>query len=138
MGPVQPTSVADKASLSDLRKRIRADLAGAGADPSLTFDCLVAVTHACTTAMADCEDATDAPDISWRFEPSCVCFTVSQTCTRRRSQASHPSRTPRADAWPPDALDMGRGTALLDTLMDDVRVDDGPTGRIVTLTKLLQ
>lgn len=135
---MQPTSVADKASLSDLRRRIRADLAREGADPAVTFDCLVAITEACTSALGDCEDASDAPDISWRFEPSCVCFTVSQTCTRRRSKASHPSRAPRMDLRAAEPLERAQGTHLMKSLMDDVRIHDGPTGRIVTLTKLLQ
>ena len=137
MGDVQPTAVVDKASLSDLRRSIRADLAGAGADPSITFDCLIAVTEACTAALLRCEEASDAPDISWEVQPGCICFTVSQTCTRSRSQASHPSRALDGDAAARDVVDENLPIGLIGSLMDEVSVQDGPAGRIVTLTKLL-
>lgn len=138
MGLVQPTPVADKASLSDLRRRIRADLAGGGIDPAITFDCLVAVTEACTAALAGCIEGADDPDIYWELQPGRICFTVSHTCTAWRSKASHPSRAARGDADTRDVVDEHLPATLIESLMDEVRVQDGPTGRIVTLTKLLQ
>ena len=48
---MQTHPVGDKASLSGIRRRIRADLARAGVDPAKTFDCLVAVTEACANAL---------------------------------------------------------------------------------------
>lgn len=134
MGGVQPTSVADKASLSDLRRSIRADLAAAGADPSITFDCLVAVTEACAAALAGCSEGSDPPDISWDVHPGWVCFRVTQTCERTRSKAWHPSRAAAGRGVVDDALPL----VLIQGLMDGVRVEDRPSGRIVTLTKLLQ
>ena len=134
---MQPTPVADKASLSDLRRSIRADLAGRGVDPSVAFDCLVAVTEACAAALVGCEDGPEVPDVSWVLEPGCICFRVCHTCTRRRSKASHPSRAAAGDTDLRDVVDENLPRTLIEGLMDDVRVQDGPSGRIVTLTKLL-
>ena len=135
---MQPTPVADKASLSDLRRRIRADLAGGGVDPSITFDCLVAVTEACTAALAGCLDDAGPPDISWEIHPRCICFRVCHTCTTWRSKASHPSRAAMGDGDTRDVVDENLPATLIGRLMDEVRVQDGPSGRIVTLTKHLQ
>ena len=131
---MQPTPVADKASLSDLRKSIRADLAGHGVDPAIAFDCLVAVTEACAAALLGCEEGPEVPDVSWELQPACVCFTVANTCSRRRSEAWHPSRAVDGRTAH-DVVDEYLPATLIRGLMDDVRVQDGPSGRIVTLTK---
>lgn len=138
MGGVQPTSVADKASLSDLRRSIRADLAAMGADPAIAFDCLVAVTEACAAALLGCDDGSEPPDISWEIEPGRACFRVTQRCARSRSQASHPSRASVPEGDPLEVVDDSGPIVLIRGLMDTVRVQDGPSARIVTLTKLLQ
>lgn len=138
MGGVQPTSVADKASLSDLRRSIRADLAAVGAHPSVTFDCLVAVTEACAAALLGCVEGSEPPDISWDIRPERACFRVSQRCARWRSKASHPSRAAVGTADLLDVVDETLPMSLIERLVDGVRVQDGPSGRIVTLTKLLQ
>ena len=95
---MQTHSVADKASLSGLRRSIRADLAHAGVDPSAAFDCLVAVTEACTQALVHCDGEGDEPAVSWTLHPGSVRFDVRETaCTRAVSKATHPSgRSPLA------------------------------------------
>jgi hypothetical protein len=132
---VQTRSVADKASLSGLRRSIRADLAHAGVDPSLAFDCLVAVTEACTQALTHCHAVDEEPAVSWTLDSRCVRFDVSEpACTRAVSKATHPSGGPGAMD---DPLGPDLPLAMMRSLMDEVEVSQGPSGRIVSLTKLL-
>ena len=138
-GAVQTRSVADKASLSGLRRSIHADLIGAGVDPSYAFDCLVAVTEACTRLLLDpSSEMSDGPAITWEIEGGCVRFQIYERCTRTSSKASHPSGGGRT-FWPdlevvPDDLPF----ALMNGLMDQVVVTDGSKGRTTTLTKQLR
>lgn len=135
MAYVQTRSVADKASLSDLRRRIRADLARAGVDPALTFDCLVAVTEACTQALLAGVELGDGPAVTWELDATTIRFEVLQSSSLRRSKASHPSAGPRFAIR--DVVDEALPLALMENLMDRVTVQDGPGGRIITLTKQL-
>ena len=137
---MQTHSVADKASLSGLRRSIRADLAHAGVDPSAAFDCLVAVTEACTQALVHCDGEGDEPAVSWTLHPGSVRFDVRETaCTRAVSKATHPSgRSPVASDAVEELLGPDLPLALMRSLMDEVEVSEGPSGRIVSLTKLLQ
>ena len=137
MGDVQTRSVADKASLSDLRRSIRADLTRAGVDPSSAFDCLVAVTEACTQVLLQQATEIDGPAITWEIDPGCIRFQIHERFTRTSSKASHPSGGGRS-TFPglevvPDDLPL----ALMSGLMDEVVVRDGSGGRITTLTKQL-
>ena len=138
MVDVQTRSVADKASLSDLRRSIRADLTRAGVDPGRAFDCLVAVTEACTKVLLQqATDSFDGPAITWEIDSGCVRFQIHERFTRTSSKASHPSGGGRA-TFPglevvPDDLPL----ALMSGLMDEVVVRDGSGGRITTLTKQL-
>lgn len=136
---MQTHSVADKASLSGLRRSIRAVLADAGVDPSAAFDCLVAVTEACTQALIHCKDEGDEPAVSWRLDPGSIRFDVREAaCTRAVSKATHPSgRYPRATGAVDELLGPDLPLALMRSLMDEVEVCEGPSGRIVSLTKLL-
>ncbi|HJR45952.1 MAG TPA: ATP-binding protein [Actinomycetota bacterium] len=132
---MQTRSVADKASLSGLRRSIRADLSHAGVDPSLAFDCLVAVTEACTQALTNCHGDDDEPAVSWTLDSTSVRFDVAErACTRAVSRAAHPSGggQPAGEVLVPDLP-----LALMRSLMDEVQVSQGPSGRIVSLTKLL-
>lgn len=138
MGNVQTRPVADKASLSGLRRSIRADLSRAGIDPSDAFDCLVAVTEACTHLLLGPRGETSADHaIAWDIETGCVRFHIHEGCTRTSSKASHPSgggpSTFSGLEVVPDDLPL----ALMNGLMDEVVVRDGSTGRTTTLTKRL-
>ena len=136
---MQTRSVADKASLSGLRRSIRADLSEAGVDPSTAFDCLVAVTEACTQALIACDGEGDEPAVTWGFEPGAVRFDVREhACTRAVSKATHPSGRPSAGILEgAELLGPDLPLALMRSLMDVVEVSQGPSGRIVSLTKLL-
>lgn len=45
-------ALGDKASLSDLRRLVRADLRAADAEPRAAFDCLQALTRTCRRALS--------------------------------------------------------------------------------------
>lgn len=135
-------AVADRASLSGIRRRIRAELAQAGADPSSSFDCLVAVTQACTNALfhgGNPSGDDHPPEIRWEIGDEEACFYVEESLTREwRAMAAHPSRVSlevmegelerRAEGF---ELDLMRG------LMDEVEIDVSPSVTTVRLLKRL-
>lgn len=137
-GDVHTSSVADKASLSGLRRSIRADLSLAGVDPSCAFDCLVAVTEACTQVLlARPWEGGEGPTITWEIEPGCVRFHIHERFTRTSSKASHPSGGGRSTFVGAEVVPDGLPYALINGLMDEVVVRDGSGGRITSLTKQL-
>ncbi|CAN5683568.1 hypothetical protein BH18ACT15_BH18ACT15_01940 [soil metagenome] len=135
-------AVADRASLSGIRKRIRAELARAGADPSSSFDCLVAVTQACTNALSFRDNPSghdQAPEIRWEIGHEEACFYVREPLTREwRAMEAHPSRVSaqvaegelerRSEGF---ELDLMRG------LMDEVEIDVSESVTTVRLLKRL-
>src|SRR3712207_3714480 len=78
-----------KSGLSGIRRMIRADLNRAGTDPAVSFDCLVAVTEACTTAL---EEVNEQAEVSWDIQRRRARFFVSGFSTQEWSRATHPSR----------------------------------------------
>jgi serine/threonine-protein kinase RsbW len=132
--------VTDKAGLANVRRAIRADLKTAEADASLAFDCLVAVTEACTNALLHGRDHEEAehPMVGWDIDRDRAVFRIQDYSSEQWSRAMHPSR---------DALDLlsgdinervgGFGLRLMRELMDDVAIERGPTGTTVVLTKKL-
>lgn len=129
--------MADKASLSGLRRSIRADLSRAGVDAACAFDCLVAVTEACTQVLLGTE-VPDAPAITWEIEPGCIRFHIHERCTRTSSKASHPSGGGRSTFSGLELVPDDLPFALMNGLMDEVVVRDGSGGRTTTLTKQLR
>src|SRR3712207_975236 len=74
---VQAHLLVDKASLSKIRKLVRADLVKVGARPSVVFDCLVAVTEACTQALHGRGERVGEPSkITWTIDRSRAEFCV--------------------------------------------------------------
>ncbi len=134
MVPVHTRSVSDKASLSSLRKAIRADLSRAGVDPSVAFHCLVAVTEACTNALLNRAEAGAEPDLAWSIEPGCARFFVRESCGLASAQASHPSGGRRRGTTLEGARD-DLPPGLIASLMDEVAVEEGAGGRTLCLTK---
>lgn len=137
-GDVQTRSVADKASLPGVRRSIRADLSRAGVDPSLAFDCLVALTEACTQVLLHSAGMPHGPAITWEIDGECVRFQIHEPCTRTSSKASHPSGGGRAIFSGPEVVPTDLPLACMNGLMDEVVVRDGSGGRTTTLTKQLQ
>lgn len=133
---VQTRTVADKASLSGLRRAIRGDLSRAGVEPAAVFDCLVAVTEAWNHVLEDAASDHAAPALAWSVESGSVRFQVQESCTRASARASHPSGRGRP-AGPLQTVADDLPLALMRTVMDEVDVEDGPAGRMISLTKHL-
>lgn len=130
--------VADKTSLSGIRRRLRAELNRLQIDPSLSFDCLVAVTEACTNAlvhgMRDAEGAT--PRLSWEIDRSAARFFVQDFSAEQWSMAAHPSGGPAHTAAEDYERRIGGfGLPIMRQLMDDVDIHIGSRGTTVVLTK---
>jgi anti-sigma regulatory factor (Ser/Thr protein kinase) len=133
-------SVTSKACLSGVRRDIRSDLRDAHADASLSFDCLVAVTEACSNALLHgrVNDDTLPPSVGWEIDETRAVFWIRDFSTEQWSRSMHPSR---------DSVDLlngeiekrvgGFGLQLMRELMDDVSIERGPGGATVTLTKML-
>jgi anti-sigma regulatory factor (Ser/Thr protein kinase) len=124
--------VSDKASLSEIRHSIRGDLTRFGVLEQQAFDCVVAVTEACTNALeygASADEETRPPLVWWEIDPHAAVFQVEDHSARRWAMASHPSKGE-------DLLrDRGRGFQVMRGLMDEVEVVGFDTGTAVRLTK---
>jgi serine/threonine-protein kinase RsbW len=130
---VQTKVVHDKAGLSTVRKAIRADMSRAGIDPSKAFDCLVAVTEACTNALLHGTQGSHGiqPQIAWRIGPEAAYFWVQDHASQEWSRHAHPSRPPVPSA----EKEKGYGLELMSGLMDEVDIASGPGGTTVALVK---
>jgi serine/threonine-protein kinase RsbW len=109
----------------------------AGIDPAVSFDCLVAVTEACTNALTHgYGDEDPYPEIEWEIGEGTVRFYVKDFSTQQWSRASHPSFDGKG------VLDEERvggfGIDLMRGLMDEVELRIGPEGTTVCLTKQLE
>lgn len=130
--------LADKASLSGVRRAIRSDLNRAGVDPSLSFDCLVAVTEACTNALMHGHDDEDPfPEIEWEIDGDAARFFVLDYSTQQWSRTSHPSWDGLEDLDETEDRVGGFGLDLMRGLMDEVEIRIGPDGTTVCLVKKL-
>ena len=124
--------------LSDVRRDIRACLRDANADASLSFDCLVAVTEACTNAFLHGGGDARRPTISWDIDAVEAVFCIEDYSTEQWSRAMHPSRE-SFDLLAGDLDERvgGFGLQLMRELMDDVAIERGSSGTRVTLKKRL-
>lgn len=137
---MQGRALSGKSSLSGIRRQIRADLNAVGADESLAFDCLVAVTEACSNALVHGQGRSPgsaAPEISWAISKTQARFVVVDFSTEEWSRTVHPS-------WDSDEIpdDMSRriggfGLEIMKGLMDDVDIDLSSDGTRVTMVKVL-
>lgn len=137
---MQGRALSGKSSLSGIRRQIRADLSAVGADESLAFDCLVAVTEACSNALVHGQGRSPGsapPEISWDITKDQARFVVIDFSTEEWSRTVHPS-------WDSDEIpdDMSRriggfGLDIMRGLMDDVDIRLSNDGTRVTLVKVL-
>ena len=133
-------TLTSRAALAAVRKAIRADLREARADPSLSFDCLVAVTEASTNALLHGTDHDDTPhpQVAWDVDELRAIFEIQDFSTEQWSRTMHPSRDILdALTQESDVRVGGFGLSLMRELMDDVEIARGPLGTTVTLTKRL-
>ena len=134
---MQAHLLVDKASLSKIRKLVRADLVKAGARPSAVFDCLVAVTEACTQALHGCgEKAGEPPKISWVIDHQRAEFCVEDYSKLRTSTKPHPIRRLNEVLEKETGL-KGLGDDVIGGLMDEVDVEETDVWRSVKMAKVL-
>ena len=137
---MQGRALSGKSSLSGIRRQIRADLNAVGADESLAFDCLVAVTEACANALVHGQGRSPGsppPEVGWEITPHEARFVVVDFSTEEWSRTVHPS-------WDSDEIpdDMSRriggfGLDIMQGLMDDVDIRLSSNGTTVTMVKML-
>jgi anti-sigma regulatory factor (Ser/Thr protein kinase) len=130
--------VAEKADVSGLRRRVRAELSDCGAPPSESFDCLVALTEACTNALlhGHKNEESPPPKVSWKIDSQAARFFVTDFSNLRWSIAAHPSsrlvNLAESDVGPRIG---GFGLDLMQRLMDEVEIAIEPQGTTVRLVK---
>jgi serine/threonine-protein kinase RsbW len=120
----------DGTALARVRQSLRRDLDTAGADPSVAFDCLVAVTEACTNALVHGRsDAT--PQVSWRIGGPVAHFVVEDYGPRRWAQGE-------GIDGDTDIRTGGFGLELMRSLMDSVDITVAERGTRVALAKRIR
>ena len=119
---------------------MRADLSSAGIDDAVTFDCLVAVTEACSNALIHGRTAPDEADpvVSWQIEPSCLSFMIQDFAGREWSKTAHPSRETPESKSALEGKMGGYGLGLMTALMDSVDIGYRSGGTMVTMIKNLE
>ena len=135
---MQAHLLVDKASLSKIRKLVRADLVKVGAEPSVVFDCLVAVTEACTKALHGRGDRAGEPSkISWVIDRDHAEFCVEDfSVLTAPPPKPHPRR--RIHEVIEEETGMkGMGEGVINHLMDEVDVAETNVSRSVRMTKNL-
>lgn len=117
---------------------MRIDLTRTDVDPSAAFDCLVAVTEACTQALANTDHHSGrSPSISWEIGASEALFYIRDYSSQEWSRASHPSTAVSTRDNDLEQRLESLGLQLMRGLMDDVRIDIQSSGTTVILVKSL-
>jgi anti-sigma regulatory factor (Ser/Thr protein kinase) len=130
----------DKASVSEVRDRLRRELVNSGADEEAAFDCLVAVTEACSNAFmhGHCRETVDRPPVvEWDITPQAVTVVIRDFSNHGWEATSYPSVPFDAAMGGAEDRIGGLGLTLMSELMDDVRMDRTESGTRVTLIKTL-
>lgn len=134
---MQAHLLVDKASLSKIRKLVRADLVQVGAEPSVVFDCLLAVTEACATALNGRGDRSgEPPKITWVIERSRAEFCVEDFSDPTPPPKRHPKRRIHEIIEQETGI-TGLGDGVINELMDEVEVAENHVSRSVKMTKKL-
>jgi serine/threonine-protein kinase RsbW len=122
--------LADGSALADVRRTLRTDLASAGAEETTAFDCLVAVTEACTNALVHGR-ADTTPQVSWVIDGGTARFVVED----------YSGFWGRTEVLPrmaePERRVGGFGLDLMRSLMDEVDITVASGGTTVELAKRL-
>lgn len=131
--------VTDEASVSAIRRELREALGRLDVDPDESFDCLVAVTEACTNALVHGSGHNSngrAAEVSWEFEGRLARFYVTDFSSVSWSIADRPpSGVIDVSAEEVERRIGGFGFPLMRNLMDEVDVHIGDRGTTVVLTK---
>ena len=134
---MQAHLLVDKASLSKIRKLVKADLVQVGAEPDVVFDCLLAVTEACATALNGRGDRVgEPPKITWVVQRSRAEFCVEDFSDLKPPEHPHPKRRIHEIIEQETGM-QGLGDGVIKELMDEVDFAETPASRSVKMTKLL-
>jgi serine/threonine-protein kinase RsbW len=130
----------DKASVSEVRQGLRDDLEGSGVDRSAAFDCLVALTEACSNAYLHgrSEETDRPPQVEWEITNQAVTLVVKDFSNHGWERTSYPSIAVDAEMTAPETRVGGLGLQLMTDLMDDVQIERTDKGTTVTLRKLVR
>ena len=136
---MQRLVLADKASVSRARRLVHSDLERAGVEVSIAFECLVALTEACTNALihAPSDDGDPrSPVFEWQIHPTKVFFRVRDFSSRGWSRPLHPTSHPEPTIE--NIEPGGLGLEIIWDVMDEVDIRPGPDGTEVLLRKYLR
>lgn len=138
IGVVHTHLLVDKASLSKIRKLVRADLVKVGARPSVVFDCLVAVTEACTQSLHGRGEKVGEPSrVTWSIDRHRADFCVEDFSKLAASDRPHPKRRLHEVIEQETGL-KGLGDDVIESLMDEVQIEEDDVCRQVKMAKLLR
>ena len=134
---MQAHLLVDKASLSKIRKLVRADLVRVGAEPSVIFDCLVAVTEACAGALNGRNDRVGEPSkITWVVRKGRAEFCIEDFSKLTPPRKPHPERRIHEVIERETGL-SGLGDEVIRVLMDEVDLNETRVSRALKMTKVL-
>ena len=133
---IQRHPISGTASVAEIRHAVRDCLDEMLVDPSLAYDCLVAVTEACTNALVHGKRNGSArtPSISWRIDPSGAEFFI-EDFSHRGWRVAEQIPVAKSGASPIAGRVGGFGLHLMADLMDEMNVGIGAEGTRVTLIK---
>ncbi len=135
---VQGHLLVDKASLSKIRKLIRTDLVKAGARPSAVFDCLVAVTEACSSALQGRgEKSGDPSKIAWIVQRGRAEFCIEDFSREVEPPDGIPRRRLHEVLEEETGL-RNLGDDVIQNLMDEVTIEEKATVKTTTMVKHLR
>jgi serine/threonine-protein kinase RsbW len=137
---LRSSPLVDKASVSAVRRHLQADLQASGAEPQVAFDCLVAITEACTNAFmhGHTQDGdSEPPVIEWEVTTERLTCVVRDFSNHGWERTLYPSVPVDEDTVAPESRIGGLGLTLMAELMDYVDIDKTGAGTTVTITKAL-
>lgn len=128
-------SLVDKASVSEARQLVRSQLSGLGVEPSVSFECVLAMTEACANALIHGgDDDAPAPELSWVIDERAASFSI-------RDYSNQTWRPPEPTSDRSHDLDNlqpgGLGIEIMRDLMDEVNIERSHPGTEVSMTKYL-
>jgi serine/threonine-protein kinase RsbW len=114
----------DEASVSGARRLIRSELVQVGAPPTDAFDCLVAVTEACTNALLHGRTPRGPdPEVEWEIGSKRAEFVIRDPGGPNDQDRSTPA----------EIRDGGYGLKMIRRLMDEVDIRFGADGGTTVL-----
>ncbi|MDQ3618822.1 MAG: ATP-binding protein [Actinomycetota bacterium] len=116
---------------------MRAEFSRAGIDGAVTFDCLVAVTEACSNALIHGCGANEEQHavVSWQVDQTCLSFFIQDFGGREWAKTAHPSRAEPRESSAAGGRIGGYGLGLMEGLMDQVEIGFRSGGTTVTMVK---